>query len=431
MGNDVSPEKDSEPLIQLMTSAGIFMVPVDVIGFLISGGICMLESVALILAAGLVSGWICRKIGLPPLIGMLISGMVMGPYALNVIDSSVLDIGTDLRQIALIIILLRAGMNLDAQDLLKVGPAALLMCFVPATCEIIGVTIFGVTLLGLNVSEGLVLGSVLAAVSPAVVVPHMLKIMEEGYGTKEGIPQVILAGASADDIYVIVLFSCFTALAQSGHFNAETLMRIPTSIVLGILAGIALGKVMDVVFDKVSFDLTTQLIILMTLSFGMVTLERVMTGMIGFSGLLAIMAMGLVMRRLNLERTQDLSATLGSMWTCAQIFLFVLVGAVVDLSAVPSAGLTIALVIAGGLLFRMAGTFMAVSASKFSMKEKLFCMISYTPKATVQAAIGAIPLSMGLACGHTVLTTAVMAILITAPLGALMIDLTYKRLLSH
>ncbi|MCR5795455.1 MAG: cation:proton antiporter [Solobacterium sp.] len=390
----------------------------------------MLFSFALILLAGMAAGWISGKAGLPPLLGMLVTGIVTGPYCLDLIDGSVLDISSSLRQIALVIILLRAGLNLKASDLKKNGRPALLMCFVPAVCEITGMVICGPLFFHLDLVESLVLGAVVAAVSPAVIVPHMLRIMEEGYGTHKGIPQMILAGASADDVFVIVLFTSFTEIASGGRFDSLSLLRIPTSIILGIAAGIAAGSLLVRFFRTYRFRRTRRLFIMLSTAFLLVSAEGLFTGPVGFSGLIGVMAAGMMYAAKDAEDAIKMSDGFSKFWIIAEVFLFVLVGAAVDIRYA-AVNFTSAVSLVGCvLLFRMAGVLLCMTGTGFSWRERLFCMVSYTPKATVQAAIGAVPLAMGLACGQTVLTVAVTAILITAPLGAFMIDLLYRRCLS-
>lgn len=387
----------------------------------------MLYSLALIFIAGMLAGWLCLKAKLPPLMGMLLIGIVIGPSCLNLLDPSLLGISAQLRRIALIIILLRAGLNLRIEDLKKVGRSAILMCFVPACFEIAGMLLTAPLLLGLSILDSLILGTVIAAVSPAVIVPHMLKIMEEGYGTKQGIPQMILAGASADDVFVIVLFTSFTKIAGGGSFEAADLMRIPTSILLGIAAGAVLGYVLQRYLLKIHLSTEKTLVLFLSVSFLLVTAEDIMTGVIGFSGLIAVMAMGMMFAARSRNEAAVISGGLSKLWTAAEIILFVLVGAAVDISYAFQSGPVSVLLIIAVLVFRMLGVAVCMIGTRLNLKERLFCMIAYTPKATVQAAIGAIPLSMGLVCGNTVLTVAVIAILITAPLGAFLIDLTYKK----
>lgn len=390
----------------------------------------MLLSLSLILILGMLAGWLCSKIKLPSLMGMLIVGIIIGPSCLNILDVSVLNISAQIRRIALLIILLRAGLNLKLEDLKKVGRPAIMMCFVPATFEILGMLLFASLLFRMTVIDSLILGTVIAAVSPAVIVPHMLRIMDEGYGVQKGIPQMILAGASADDVFVIVLFTSFTGIAAGGTFDFISLMRIPSSILLGIAGGIITGYVLQLLLSKIQLSNEKSLILFLAVSFLLVTLEDSMTGFIGFSGLIAVMTMGMMFSRYSQEKAEGLSQGFSKLWIASEIFLFVLVGAAVDISYAFRSGITAAILILAVLLFRMIGVALCVVNTKLDWKERLFCMIAYTPKATVQAAIGAIPLTMGLPSGNIILTVAVIAILITAPLGAFMIDLTYKRFLS-
>ena len=391
----------------------------------------MLLSLALIFLCGLALGGIFWKLHLPQLLGMLLTGILLGPYVLNLLDSSILGISADLRQIALIIILTRAGLNLDLEDLKKVGRPAALLCFVPAAFEIAGMLLLAPRLLGISLLEAAVMGTVVAAVSPAVVVPGMLKLMEEGYGTKKSIPQMIMAGASVDDVFVIVLFTSFTGLAGGGGISAWDFVRIPVSILLGLAGGILCGMLLVVFFRKVHMRDSVKVIIILSLSFLLVTLEHALTGIVGFSGLLAVMSMGIALQKGRKEAAVRLSAKYSKLWVAAELLLFVLVGAAVDIPYAFKAGAAAAAVILGVLVFRMLGVLICLLGTELNRKEKLFCMFAYMPKATVQAAIGSVPLAMGLACGNIVLMVAVLAILITAPAGAFLIDFTYKRLLSR
>ncbi len=389
----------------------------------------MLLSFACILLIGMAMGGIFGKIKLPPLMGMLITGILIGPCCLKLIDDSVLNISASLRQIALIIILIRAGLNLKIEDLKKVGRPAILMCFVPATFEIIGMLIAAPRIFGLDTLDSLILGTVIAAVSPAVIVPHMLKIMEEGNGVKQGIPQMILAGASADDVYVIVLFTVFTGMAAGGSFAAADLLRIPTSIILGIAGGAAAGWLLQRVLEHLKMNETRMLVVFLCSAFLLVAAENLFTGRIGFSGLIAVMAMGMMFAAGSAEKAARLSGGFTRLWTAAEVMLFVLVGAAVDINYAFQAGPRAILLIIFVLLFRMAGVAVCMLGTALNRKERIFCMFAYIPKATVQAAIGAIPLGMGLSSGNTILTVAVTAILFTAPVGAFLIDLTYPRFL--
>ena len=390
----------------------------------------MLFSLTLIFLSGIVLGSIFNRLKLPQLLGMLLTGIILGPYLLNLLDPKILSISTDLRQIALIIILTRAGLNLDINDLKKVGRPAVLMCFVPATFEILGMIIFAPKFLGLGLLDSAILGTVIAAVSPAVVVPKMLKLMEDGYGTEEGIPQLIMAGASVDDVFVIVLFTSFIGLASNGTFSALNLIKIPTSIFFGISVGFLCAILLIYFFKKVHVRDSLKVIIILNISFLLVTFEHSLTGIIGFSGLLAIMSMGTGIQKKNSLLAKRLSAKYSKLWIAAEVMLFVLVGATVNIKYALGASIPAILLIMTVMVFRMVGVFLCLLGTSLSYKERLFCMIAYCPKATVQAAIGSIPLSMGLSSGNIILTVAVLSILITAPLGAFSIDFSYKKLLK-
>ncbi len=389
----------------------------------------MLFSIALMLLVGMLAGWGCKKLHLPGLLGMIFTGIVLGPFALNLIDGTILSISSELRRIALIIILIRAGLSLDINDLKKVGRPAILMCFVPACFEMTGMIILAPLLLHISYIEAAVMGAVIAAVSPAVIVPKMLKLMDEGYGVNKSVPQMILAGASVDDVFVIVMFSVFTGLAQGNGVSAVSFIRIPVSIILGILIGMAAGTILAIYFKKIHIRDTVKVIIFLCISFLLVTAEDRFSDIIPFASLIAVMCIGIALQRNRKEAAVRLSVKFNKLWVCAEVILFVLVGATVNISYAISAGISAVMLIFGVLLFRMAGVFVCMIKTKLNMRERLFCVISYMPKATVQAAIGGVPLSMGLACGNIVLTVAVLAIIITAPLGAFLIDLTYKRFL--
>ena len=391
----------------------------------------MLLSISLILIVGMSMGSICSKLKLPSLIGMLVTGIILGPYVLNLLDSSILGISADLRKIALIIILTRAGFGLDLSGLKKLGRPAILMCFVPATFELIGMIIIAPKLMGISVLEAAIMGSVLAAVSPAVVVPRMVKLMDEGYGVKEGIPQLILAGASVDDVYVIVLFSTFTGMIQGENASILNFINIPVLIFLGILIGLLIGYLMAYLFKKVHIRDTSKVLIILSVSFLLVVIEDSLTTSITFSGLIAIMFIGIGIQKKREIVAKRLSIKYSKLWVAAEIFLFVLVGATVNINYLGKVGIKALIVILVALMFRMVGVFFSLLGTSIKPKEKLFTMMAYTPKATVQAAIGGIPLALGLACGDTVLTVAVLAIVLTAPLGAFAIDSTYKKLLKY
>ena len=384
----------------------------------------MLLSLALVFLCGMIIGAIFAKLKLPSLLGMLLIGILLGPYALNLLDKSILNISTELRQIALIIILTRAGLNLDIEDLKSVGRPAILMCFVPACFEIVGTILLAPIFLGITYLEAAIMGTVIAAVSPAVIVPRMLKLMEGGYGTSKSIPQMILAGASVDDVFVIVLFTAFTGLAQGGEISASHFLSIPTSIIFGIIGGIIVGFLLSLLFEKMHIRDSSKVIIVISVSFLLVTLEHSITGVIGFSGLLAVMALGATFKQRKPEVSKRLSEKYSKLWVGAEIILFVLVGASVNITYAVKAGIMAIILILSVLIFRMLGVFACLIKTKLSKKERVFTAIAYMPKATVQAAIGGLPLSMGLACGNIVLTVAVLAILITAPVGAFLVDLT-------
>lgn len=391
----------------------------------------MLISIAMILLMGMFMGWICKKIHLPSLTGMIFTGIILGPYFLNMIDSSLLNISSELRKIALIIILTRAGLSLDLNDLKRVGRPAILMCFVPACFEIMGMIILAPELLGISILDAAIMGTVVGAVSPAVIVPKMLKLMEEGYGVRHSIPQLILAGASVDDVFVIVMFTAFTGLAQGNDVSIRSFVNIPVSILLGIVTGAFIGILLAYYFKKVHIRDTSKVIIILCLSFILVTFEDRFSAILPFASLIAVMAIGIALQKKREVVAKRLSVKFNKLWVVAEIVLFVLVGATVDIKYAVSAGAVSVILILGVLMFRMLGVFLCLLKTKLTMRERMFCMIAYTPKATVQAALGGVPLAMGLSCGNIVLTIAVVAILITAPLGAFCIDFAYKKLLIN
>lgn len=390
----------------------------------------MLLSISLILILGMFMGWICQKMKLPALLGMLITGIILGPYGLNLLDGSILGISAELRKIALIIILTRAGLGLDLSGLKKIGRPAVLMCFVPASFELLGMILLAPKLMGLSVLESAVMGAVLAAVSPAVVVPRMVKLMDEGYGVKEGIPQLILAGASVDDVYVIVLFSTFVGMMQGEGASILKFVNIPVSIFFGIAIGLFLGVLLAYFFKKVHIRDTSKVLIILSISFLLVVIEDKLTTAITFSSLIAVMFIGIGLQKKREAVAKRLSVKYGKLWVAAEVFLFVLVGATVNIEYLGKIGAKAFVVIIGALIFRMFGVFVCLLGTNLKRKERLFAMMAYTPKATVQAAIGGIPLALGLACGDIVLTVAVLAIVFTAPLGAFAIDWSYKKLLN-
>lgn len=396
----------------------------------------MLASLSLIFLVGLAMGAICQKLKMPRIIGMLVTGIVLGPYVLDFLDPSILSISSELRKLALIIILLKAGLSLDLKDLKKAGRPAILMSFVPATCEIAGYILFAPLLLGINRIEAAVMGAVLGAVSPAVVIPRMVMLMEEKYGTKKAIPQMIMAGASCDDIFVIVLFTTFLSMAQGGSADIIDFVNIPVSIVLGILLGAVTGYGLYLFFEtsyahKHCVRNSTKVIIVLGFSMLLVSIEGWLEGKVSVSGLLAVVSMACVIKiKSTASVSKRLSEKFGKLWIAAEVVLFVLVGAAVDIRYTLSAGIAAVFMIFIALIFRTVGVLICTIKTKLNIKERIFCVIAYLPKATVQAAIGSVPLAAGLACGKIILSVAVLAIIITAPLGALGIDNTYKKLLE-
>ncbi len=387
----------------------------------------MLNSIAFLLILGLTLGWLTSRLRLPALVGMLAAGIILGPYGLNMLDDKLLSISAELRQVALVIILLRAGLALNIKDLKSVGRPALMLCCVPAIFEIGGMMLLAPRLLGISLIEAAIIGAVVAAVSPAVIVPKMLALMERGKGTQKGIPQMIMAGASVDDVFVIVLFSAFTTLAMGGEVSAASALDIPISIVLGIALGGATGWCAVQYFKRVHLRDSIKLLILLSVAFLFVGLEKFAQEYVPLSGLLAVMTMGITILQFYPTLAQRISPKFNKLWVAAEVVLFVLVGATVNIDYATAAGFAPILLILGALLFRIMGVLISVSFSPLTTKERLFCALAYLPKATVQAAIGSLPLAMGLPCGEMVLTVAVLAIIITAPLGAFAIDATQDR----
>lgn len=388
----------------------------------------MLLTISLIILVGFSFSELAFRIKLPRIVGMLLAGIVLGPFVLNLIAPEVLDISLDLRQIALVIILLRAGLSLNLKDLKKVGRRAILLSFVPATFEIIGALVLGPLLLGMTLLESAIMGTILAAVSPAVVVPKMLKLMKDGVGTKKSIPQMIIAGASADDIYVIILFTSLVAMAREGSFNWIALVQLPVSIILGIGVGILLGLAMVWFFKKFHIRDTAKVLIILSFILFLITFERL--DVFPFSGLLATVALGITILALYPVLANRLVIKYEKIWVFAEMLLFVLVGAAVDITTIPAIGGWAVLLVFGMLVFRSVGVYLATLGRTMTFREQLFTVFAYLPKATVQASIGSIPLALGISNGGTMLTVAVLAILITAPIGALLIDTTAKTMLG-
>ena len=393
----------------------------------------MLTSLALIFLFGLAMAALCQRLRLPRIVGMLLTGVLLGPYALGRLDPSILAVSADLRKMALVIILLKAGLTLDLADLRRVGRPAVLMAFLPASFEILAVVLFAPRIFGISRSEAAVMGAVLGAVSPAVVIPRMVQLMETGYGTDKRIPQLIMAGASCDDVFVIVLFSTFTGMAQGGSASALDLLRIPVSIALGVAIGAAAGCALGLFFETAharghGVRNSTKVIVVLGASFLLMAAEAALSSAV--SGLLAVVSMACALRlRSPSAVSRRLSEKLGKLWIAAEVMLFVLVGAAVDIRYTLGAGLGALALLAVSLAFRAAGVWLCLLGTALTRRERAFCVIAYLPKATVQAAIGSVPLAMGLPCGQLVLSVAVLAILITAPLGALGMDATCSRLL--
>lgn len=387
----------------------------------------MLLSIGLIILVGLFLGWAVSKVHLPRIIGMLLAGILLGPYFLNILDTSVANISGDLRRIALIIIIAKAGLSLDISDLKRIGRPAVMLCFVPATLELLAFVLFAPIVMGVTALQAAILGTVMGAVSPAVTVPRLTKMIDEGIGVKKGIPQMLIAGASADDIYVIVLFTTLVGLEAGGNMSAISFIRIPEEILLGTLAGGVLGIILSVYFKKVHLRDSLKITIIMAFSMILYWIE----GIAPVSGLLAVMTMGITLNMRLPAVSKRLSAKFGRLWVAAEIFLFVLVGATLNIGYVTKAGIGMVIMLFIGLLFREIGTLISVSGIGLNRKEILFCLISQLPKATVQAAIGGVPLAMGLSCGNAVLTMAVVSIVITAPLGAIGMDATMYRFIEN
>lgn len=391
----------------------------------------MILSLGLILILGFIIGWLLSKIKIPGLVGMIIVGLLIGPYCLGLIDEKILSISTELRQVALVIILTRSGLNLDIDSLRKIGRPAILMSFIPATLEIIGTTLISQLLLEITIVESILLGTVLAAVSPAVVSPRMIKLIEERFGENHQVPKLILAGSSVDDIYVIVLFYTFLGLVGNNTFDFVSITMIPVTIILGVLLGIIVGLILSYILKKTNFKTAINILIIISSSFLMIGLENMLKDYISISSLLGIMVTGIVLLFRNKEKAKQLSDGYNNLWIFFEIILFVLVGATVDFSYAINNGLIAILILMIGLLFRTLGVLLCLIKTKLTFKERLFTILAYIPKATVQASIGGIALSLGLSCGSIILTVSVISILITAPIGAILIDNLSSKLLDR
>lgn len=391
----------------------------------------MLTSIALLWLLGMALGAAARKLHLPALVGMLLAGILLGPFGADLLSPALLSLSADLRRLALIIILLRAGLSLDLGSLRRSGRSAVLLCFLPAACEVLGMVLLAPRLLGVSVLDAAILGAVVGAVSPAVIVPRMLDLMEAGYGTEQGIPQMVLAGASVDDVFVVILFSSFTGMASGGRFPPAALAGVPVSILLGAALGLGLGGLLARFFARFPLRDSAKAILLLALSILLTALEDRLGSRVPFSGLLAVLGTGLGLYRRQPAAAQRLAAKFGKLWVAAEILLFALVGAQLNLEYAAASGRTAVLLVLGALCFRALGVLLCMAGGPLNPKERLFAVLAYLPKATVQAAIGGVPLAMGLSCGQVVLTVAVIAILLTAPLGAFAIDVSYRRLLRR
>lgn len=391
----------------------------------------MLTSIALLWLLGMALGAAARKLHLPALVGMLLAGILLGPFGADLLSPALLSVSADLRRLALILILLRAGLSLDLGSLRRSGRSAVLLCFLPAACEVLGMVLLAPRLLGVSVLDAAILGAVVGAVSPAVIVPRMLDLMGAGYGTEQGIPQMVLAGASVDDVFVVVLFSSFTGMASGGRFSPAALAGVPVSILLGAALGLGLGGLLARFFARFPLRDSAKAILLLALSILLTALEDRLGSRVPFSGLLAVLGTGLGLYRRQPAAAQRLAAKFGRLWVAAEILLFALVGAQLNLEYAAASGRTAVLLVLGALCFRALGVLLCMAGGPLNPKERLFAVLAYLPKATVQAAIGGVPLAMGLSCGQVVLTVAVIAILLTAPLGAFAIDVSYRRLLRR
>ena len=390
----------------------------------------MLTDIAIIFVFGIFMAYIFEKIGLAPIIGMLIAGIIISPNQLNFVSDDIINLSADLRQIALVTILTRAGLALNFDKLKKVGRPAILLSFVPASIEMLGIIIFAKRFFSIDTIDAGILAAVLAAVSPAIVVPRMIKLIDEGYGADKNIPEMILAGASVDDVFVIVFFSSFLALKTGGTLSAMSFLNIPISIITGILLGIVAGKILAIVFEKIKVNDIYKAMIFIGISFLMLRLQNVIEKYLALSALISIMTAGITINRKNTKLSTKLLDSYNRLWKVFELFLFVLVGISVNLAYVREAGFLAVILILIGLIFRMIGVNFSLIKTNLNKNERLFTSFAYLPKATVQAAIGPVALQMGLASGNLILSVSVIAILLTAPLGAILTDKTYKKLLK-
>lgn len=390
----------------------------------------MLTDIAVIFLLGIVFAKVFEKMGLAPIVGMLMAGIIISPHQLNIVSDTIINLSADLRKIALVVILTRAGLSLNFDKLKKVGRPAILLSFVPASIEMLAIIFFSQKFFNIDTIDAGIMAAVLAAVSPAIVVPRMIKLINEGYGGDKNIPEMILAGASVDDVFVIVFFSSFLALKTGGKLSAMSFLNIPISIITGIFLGIIIGKIFVFIFEKININEIYKTMIFVSLSFLMLKLQSLIEPYIAMSALIAIMSAGIVINRIDSKMAKELLGTYNRLWKIFELFLFVLVGISVDLAYIKEAGLLAVLLIIIGLIFRMIGVNISLIGTNLDKNERVFTSFAYLPKATVQAAIGPVALSMGLNSGNLILSVSVIAILLTAPLGAILTDKTYKKLLK-
>lgn len=390
-------------------------------------------SLGLIILPGFIIGWFLSKIKIPGLAGMILFGIVVGPYVLNLISEQMLNLSDQLRQMALVIILTRSGLNLDVKKLLKIGHSAILMCFLPATFEIISVTLVGHYLLNISFIQSAMLGAVLAAVSPAVVSPRMINLINKSIGTSKQIPQVILAGASFDDIYVIVLFYCFLNIATNNNFSALSLLKIPTSLITGIVIGIVFGFFVGKLFKFLVSETIFKVILIFGLNVLFLYFEYLISSVnfsfFSYNALISVLVFNITIFIINREGVKEISDTFNNLWIVFEIILFVLVGAKLQIKTLNLNALQMLLTIFIGLIFRAIAVYLCFIKTNLNFKEKMFCVLSFMPKATVQASIGAVAQSNGVDPNGIILSTSILSILLTAPIFAFLIDITYKKLL--
>lgn len=391
----------------------------------------MATSLAIIILLGLVVNTVFERLEMPGLLGMLILGVIIGPHALNWIDPDLIKISDDLRKIALIVILLRAGLGISRESLKKVGSTAIKLSCIPGLMEGFTIAIISTVVLDFSFIQGGILGFIIAAVSPAVVVPHMLNYIEQGIGTKKGVPTLLLAGSSIDDVFAITIFATFLGLYSGAHVNIGIkILSVPISIILGIVIGLTLGLIMVSIFKRNHIRDTKKVLLIIGIAILLTALEKVLERKVEIAGLLGVMTIGFMILEKMPNVGKRLAIKFNKIWVFAEILLFVMVGSQVDISVALDSGLDGLTIIFIGLIARSLGVIFSTLGTNLSWRERLFCIISYTPKATVQAAIGSVPLSLGVKSGDVILAVAVLSILITAPLGAIGIRASAHKLLD-